>query len=95
MQENMRDNSEFTDGYWFPAEDEYRFVYADPTVLPTDPGESVPTFRMRLDENGEIVPLSVGLIRPEEVNHLPLPRSWGQQWSDAVHLRATVQTAPK
>ena len=91
MEENMGHNPEFTEGYWFPDGKEYRLVYADPTVLPTDPEEGVATFRMRHNEAGTIVPMSVGIVRPEEIGVVPLPARWRQTWQDGVRVPAPVR----
>lgn len=91
MRENMDHNPGFTDGYWFPNGSEYRLVYADPTVLPTDPEDGIATFWMRHEDAGATVPMSVGIVRPEEVGIVPLPPRWRQTWQDAVHAVAPVR----
>jgi len=93
MVENMEGNPEFTAGYWFPDEHEYRLVYVDPTIPPTDPDQGIAAFRLAGMENGVEITLSVGLVRPDEVGLVPLPAGWTQTWDDATLVQAPERAA--
>lgn len=70
--------------YLFPADDEIRMIYVDPTTLPS---EETPTpFYNPPDPQGGIpYPYIVAIILPEEKGLLQLPKDWGD-WASAVLL---------
>jgi hypothetical protein len=43
MKGNFESNPEFVEGYWFPDNSEFRFIYVDDTVVSSDAGQS-PSF---------------------------------------------------
>ena len=79
MVENMANNPEFEAGIWYPAEDEYRFVYIDPTALPTRQGDPLAVFQMVHEEpEGRQVPLLVAFVRPQDLDLASAPKAWGR-----------------
>ncbi len=70
----------------FPAADEVRLLYVDPTARPTLEDEAIAPFYFGPDRrNGIHHPFAVTLIRPEEEGRLRLPDGWGM-WEDAVAM---------
>ena len=68
----------------FPAAEEVRLIYVDPTARPTLEDEAIAPFYFGPDRrNGIYHPFAVTLIRPEEEGRLRLPDGWGR-WEDAV-----------
>ena len=78
-EEHGRNQPSIASIYWFPSEEEIRFVELDDQVppLPTDERE-IEAFYFTADPEGGIpFPSLVALIRPEEKDRLSPPRDWG------------------
>jgi hypothetical protein len=71
------------ESWWFPSETEIRLVEVEPGTFKND--FVAPFFFDTAPEKGIRVPSGIAIIRPDEVQTLPLPAGWCE-WSDAQRL---------
>lgn len=86
IRENREAEPALQDIYLFPAEDEIRLIYVDPTALPNrDAPDIHPFYFGRNIQSGLHFRSAIALILPEERETLNPPEGWGT-WDDAELL---------
>ena len=69
--------------YLFPADDEIRLIYVDPTTSPLRDEERIAPYYFGSNQSsGWHYTSAVALVLPDEDGSAPLPEGWGD-WSDA------------
>jgi len=71
--------------YWFPDPDEVRLVETTPDVPRSADMDAHPFYFRPAPQDNLYAPSAIVLIRPDEVQQVRLPASWGD-WNDAVEL---------
>ncbi|MBC7529794.1 MAG: hypothetical protein H7308_19875 [Chthonomonadaceae bacterium] len=87
VHENREGDPQLQEIYLFPAEDEIRIIYVDPTSMPNRDAPYISPFYFGKDIQGGLPFRSaIALIRPEERSTLLPPEGWGT-WDDAEIVR--------